>query len=216
MAFDFSPDNRVLQIGVTGGIGTGKTYVCELFAKKGIPVFDADTRAKVIYTADLQLKKQILLEFGSDSYLPSGQFNREWMASQVFGNDSALQKLNYLVHPAVFNEYKAWVKAHYKFPYLVKEAALMFESNSHLMMHKVIAVTAPLALRLNRVLKRDPQRTKEQVLNIIDKQMPEEEKCKRADYVIQNDGIQDLEAQVNALHQKFIELAKGLQNTNIL
>lgn len=211
--FDFTPDDRVLQVGITGGIGTGKTFVCNLFAEMGVPVFDADSRAKLIYTEDLNLKEALLSQFGTEAYHPDGRFNREWMASQVFGNDLALTKLNELVHPAVFNDYKNWVSRHLDAPYLVKEAALMFESKSHLMMHKIIAVTAPLEVRLERILKRDPNRSKEQILSIIQKQLPEDVKCQMADYCILNDGQKDIRIEIAGFHEDFLALSASKNYT---
>ncbi len=211
--YDFTPDDRVLQIGVTGGIGTGKTFVCSLFAAKGIPVFDADSRAKLIYTEDLSLKESILEKFSKQAYKPDGSFDKEWMASQVFGNDDALKQLNDLVHPAVFNDYKSWVKKNLNASYLVKEAALMFESNSHLMMHKIIAVTAPLELRMERIMKRDPNRSREQILTIIHKQLPEDAKCQMADFCIDNNGQTNIKAEIDRLHDIFISLAASKNYT---
>lgn len=198
---------RPLQIGITGGIGSGKSMVCKIFGCLGIPVYDADSRAKSIMTTDGILVEQIKKEFGSLSYDVDGGLNRSFLSSAVFGNAEKLKKLNELVHPRVALDGDQWTAEQIGKKYVVREAALLFESGSYKKMDKIIVVTAPEPLRVKRVLVRDKQRTEEEVLKIIRNQMKEEEKVKKADFVLRNDETELLVPQVINLHQKFLMLS---------
>ena len=195
-----------LQIGVTGGIGSGKSLVCKIFHCLGAPVYDADSHAKELMTTDGILVSQIKKEFGELSYNIDGSLNRSYLSSTVFNNTERLKTLNELVHPRVGADYKQWVDQQGDSPYVVKEAALLFESGAHRTMDKVIVVFANEDLRIHRVLKRDNHRTAVQILAIMKNQMPEEEKMKRADYSISNDETTLLIPQVVDLHQRFISM----------
>lgn len=192
-----------LQIGITGGIGSGKSLVCRIFQQLGVPVYDADSHAKELMTTDGILMSGIKKEFGDLSYHPDGALNRVYLANHVFNNQEQLDKLNSLVHPRVKAHYQQWVEAQTEFRYVLKEAALLFEAGSDSTLDRIIVVFAPEALRTQRVLKRDAHRTVEQVREIIGKQMPEEEKLKRADYIIVNDETRLIIPQVLELHEKF-------------
>ena len=194
-----------LQIGITGGIGSGKSLVCKIFQHLRIPVYDADSHAKALMTTDGILVSQIKKEFGDLAYHPHGELNRPWLASHVFSDESKLEKLNKLVHPRVAVDYESWVERHADEPYVIKEAALLFESGSYRYLSKIVVVTAPERLRQARVLKRDPHRTVEQFREIVEKQLPEEEKMKRADYLIVNDDTTLVLPQVLKLHEAFKE-----------
>jgi dephospho-CoA kinase len=194
----------MLKIGVTGGIGVGKTIVCRMFEVLGIPVYDADTRAKWVMQYDTALKRELQDAFGEEAYTPEGQLNRTYLASIVFNNEERLNLLNGLVHPHVGTDFDKWAAAHANAPYLIKEAALMFESGSWRQLDEVIVVSAPLDIRLKRLLKRDPHRTEADIKAIINKQLSEEEKIARAHHVIYNDDQQLLIPQVLALHQQFL------------
>ncbi len=195
---------KKLQIGVTGGIGSGKSLVCRIFSCLGIPVYDADSRAKALMTTDGILIRQIKEEFGDLSYDDNGNLNRVYIASEVFGNETRLARLNELVHPRVAEDYKRWYeKVKVSVPYVVKEAALLYESGSFKQLDEVIVVFAPEDVRISRVLKRDPHRTSEQVKDIIRRQMDDDTKLKRADHVITNDESLLLIPQVVSLHQRF-------------
>jgi dephospho-CoA kinase len=198
---------RPLQIGITGGIGSGKSMVCKIFGCLGIPVYDADSRAKSIMTTDGILVEQIKKEFGSLSYDADGGLNRNFLSSAVFGNAEKLKKLNELVHPRVALDGDQWTAEQIGKKYVVREAALLFESGSYKKMDKIIVVTAPEPLRVKRVLVRDKQRTEEEVLKIIRNQIKEEEKVKKADFVLRNDETELLVPQVINLHQKFLMLS---------
>jgi dephospho-CoA kinase len=192
-----------LQVGITGGIGSGKSLVCKIFRCLGIPTYDADSRAKYLMTTDTILIEQIKKEFGTLSYNPEGVLNRKYLAETVFSNPIQLEKLNGLVHPRVGNDYTRWAASHTKSPYIIKEAALLFESGSASSLDKIIAVYAPEATRLHRVLKRDAHRTQQGVKEVIQNQMDEEEKKNRADFVILNDESQLIIPQVLHLHKQF-------------
>lgn len=195
--------DRALQIGITGGIGSGKSLVCRIFQSLGISAYDADSHAKELMTTDGILVTEIKKEFGVLSYNPDGSLNRAYLARTVFNDAKRLATLNKLVHPRVGLNYKVWADQKKHHPYILKEAALLFESGASQSLDAVIVVHAETELRISRVLKRDPHRGREQVLAIMDSQMPEEEKLKRADFVIRNDETSLLIPQILALHHKF-------------
>ena len=188
------------QIGITGGIGTGKSLVCRIFQCFGVPVYDADSHAKELMTTDGILISNIKKEFGELSYNTDGSLNRNYLSSRVFNDAEQLKKLNQLVHPRVAIDYKRWVDNKVGAQYILKEAALLFEAGSNQQLDKVIVVTAPETLRIQRVLKRDRHRTEAQVKSIVENQMPEEEKMRRADFIVSNDETVLLIPQVVELH----------------
>ena len=195
----------VLQIGVTGGIGSGKSLVCKIFAQLGTAVYDADHHAKGLMTTDGILVFQIKKEFGDLSYYPDGSLNRTYLAETVFNDEEKLDRLNKLVHPRVADDYERWLNRHLDQAYVLKEAALLFESGSYRTLAKIIVVSAPESLRQKRVLLRDVHRTVGQFKAIVERQMPEEEKLKRADYIIVNDDASLVIPQVLRLHDRFKE-----------
>ncbi|GGG09517.1 dephospho-CoA kinase [Pontibacter amylolyticus] len=194
----------MLRIGITGGIGVGKTIVCRVFQVLGIPVYDADTRAKWVMQYDLALKQELQAAFGQETYTSEGHLDRAYLASVVFNNQERLERLNALVHPHVGLDFERWATANANAPYLIKEAALMFESESWRQMDEIIVVTAPLDVRLKRLLKRDPHRTEPDIKAIISKQLSEEEKIARAQHIVYNDDQQLIIPQVLALHEQFL------------
>lgn len=196
---------EALKVGITGGIGSGKTTVCRVFEQLGIPVYYADSRAKQLMVEDQSLKMGITELFGEKAYLPDGQLHRAHIAQQAFSQPSLLQQLNALVHPAVARDSERWHKKQKDVPYTLKEAALLYESGSHKALDKIIAVTAPEALRIQRVVRRDDS-NEAAVRARMDQQMPETEKAARADFVIYNDGKQLLLPQIQRIHQSLIQL----------
>lgn len=192
-----------LQIGITGGIGSGKSLVCKIFAQLGVPVYDADSHAKALMTTDGILVSLIKKEFGELSYHPDGSLNRTYLGDHVFFSEVNLKKINNLVHPRVSLDYEKWLILHRDKPYVLKEAALLFETGSYRMLDKIIVVSAPESLRLKRVLSRDGHRTVEHFKGIVEKQMQEDEKLKRADYIIVNDETKLVIPQVLFLHAQF-------------
>jgi dephospho-CoA kinase len=193
---------KPLQVGITGGIGSGKTLVCKIFEKLGIPVYDADSRAKMVMTTDGILIEQIKKEFGTLSYNLKGELNREYLSQAVFNQPEKLDKLNALVHPRVAVDYLQWL-SRVQSAYCIKEAALLFEADTYRQLDKVVVVAAPDAIRIERVLKRDPHRTRTDVEAIMRNQMAQDEKIMRADYVIQNDESTLVIPQVLELHKRF-------------
>ena len=190
-----------LKIGITGGIGSGKTTVCKIFSALGIPIYYADDRAKSLMVNDSKLKNALIKTFGAETYLPSGLINRKHLAGIVFNDQLALDKLNAIVHPAVKQDGIAWAKNHSEFPYTLREAALIYESGIDKTLDYIIVVTAPESLRIQRVIQRDDVE-EAAVRARIDKQWPEAEKVKRADFIIHNDGKQSLVKQVLEIHKK--------------
>lgn len=190
----------MLQIGITGGIGSGKSTVCHYFKELGIPVYYADARAKWLMTHDEMLIAKIKSLFGQEAYSGEGQLNRAYIAGIVFNDPQKLKLLNSLIHPAVARDQKAWHDAQKNVPYTLKEAALIYESGSYKALDKVIMVFAPEAVRIERVVKRDSI-SKEAVEARISKQWSEEKKLRLADFIILNEGHQDLKLQVNNIHK---------------
>ena len=201
--------HQPLRIGVTGGIGSGKSIVCKIFAVLGIPIYDADARARAVMVDDKVLVGQIQNQFGEASYRADGSLNREYLSREVFNDPVKLEQLNALVHPRVANDSEVWMQENRDSYYLVKEAALLFEAGSYKQLDKIIVVIAPESLRVQRVLNRDRLRTHEEVIKIIKSQMSEAEKISRADFVIHNDESQLIVPQVVELHERFIAFAKN-------
>jgi dephospho-CoA kinase len=189
-----------LKIGITGGIGSGKTTVCHIFETLGIPIYYADDRAKALMVTDKKVIKSIISLFGTEAYLPDGSLNRQHIAQIAFHNPLILKELNNIVHPSVFRDGERWHKAQKFAPYTLKEAALLFESGSHTALDKIIAVYAPKELRIERVIARSGL-NREEVESRMAKQLSDEEKMARADFVIYNDGTQLLLPQVMTIHK---------------
>lgn len=190
----------MLKVGITGGIGSGKSLIARMFQVLGIPVLNADDAAKYLMQHDEDLMASIRQLFGNEVY-QNGRLNRPFLASVVFADKAKLEQLNGLVHPAVSRYGQAWAKRQSS-PYVLKEAAIFFESGSYKEMDKMIGVYAPYELRLQRAMQRD-HATAETVKQRMAQQMDETEKMKRCDYVITNDGSVSIIEQVLQLHQIF-------------
>lgn len=194
----------MLKIGITGNIGSGKTTISKLFELIGIPVFYADEAAKTLMVTDDILIAGVKQAFGDEAYFADGALNRKYIAGIVFNDGVQLTKLNALVHPAVFRAFDAWVATMADdVPYVLKEAAVLFESSSYKFCDKTIMVTAPLDMRIKRVTKRDSI-TREEVLKREARQFNEEKKIQLADYVITNNETELVIPQVLKLHEEFI------------
>lgn len=189
--------------GITGGIGAGKTIITRIFQVLGAPVYDADSRARRLMNNDPEITQEVSRLFGEESY-KEGLLDRAFIAAIVFKEASMLEQLNRIVHPRVARDFELWSREQ-RSPYLLKEAALIFETNGQQGMDMVIVVTAPEELRIERVMKRDLQRSKEEVLGIINKQMSESEKVSLADRVILNDDAHLVIPQVLAIHNELIQ-----------
>jgi len=195
----------MLKVGITGGIGSGKTTVCRIFEVLGIPVFYADDAAKSIMHSDARLREDIIQGFGKDSYTVNGDLDRKYIAAIVFSNKEQLVKLNALIHPAVFRAFKSWVGEQKDVPYVLKEAALLFESDAYKMCDQSILVKSPEALKFERIMVRD-QITLEEVRLRMDRQFSDEKKEKMADHLITNNEQLLLIPQILALHKHFIQM----------
>ena len=193
----------MLKIGLTGNIGSGKTTVSKIFEVLGVPVFYADDAAKSVMVNDQQLISELKAEFGPESYFEDGTLNRKHISSIVFNDEEALAKLNAIVHPATFRAFDNWVASVKDAPYVVKEAALMFESDSYKYCDHTIMVQAPLEMRIQRVMQRDGL-SREEIEKREANQIPQEKKAKLADYIIKNDDSELLIPQVLRLHQTFL------------
>jgi dephospho-CoA kinase len=195
--------NSPLRVGLTGGIGTGKSTVALIFQLLAVPVYDADAMAKKLMEEDEDLISAIKEEFGNETYM-GGKLNRQLLAERVFNNEPLLAKLNAIVHPAVAEHFTNWT-TEYSSGYILKEAALLFETGSYHDLDYVILVQSPLDLRIKRIKNRDPQRSEEQILSIIERQMPFAEAMELADFVINNDEAHLLIPQVLQLQNKLIK-----------
>jgi len=191
------------KIGITGGIGSGKTTVCHLFELLGIPIYYADDRAKWLMCHHPDLVLQLKQTFGESIYLPDGALNRTYLANLVFANPWQLQQLNQLVHPVVFEDAETWHYQQRNVPYTLKEAALLFESGSFRNLDRLITVYAPLSLRIQRVIQRDLV-SQERVIERVKQQMPDAQKMELADFIITNNGHAPLIPQVLAIHKSLI------------
>lgn len=194
----------MLKIGITGGIGSGKTTVAKVFEVMGTPVYYADEAARHLMNTNEELKVQIKATFGDESYT-DGKLNRKYIADIVFNNPEKLTLLNTLTHPATLADAASWMSQQ-SAPYTLKEAALLFESGSNKDLDYVIGVHSPLELRLQRVMNRDNVAEAE-VLKRMSRQMDEEEKMKRCDFIIFNDESRSVIPQVLELDRKFREMA---------
>lgn len=194
----------MLKVGVTGGIGSGKTRVCQVFETLGIPVLYADSLAKKLMETDPELMAGIVRLFGNEAYL-NQKLNNKFIGSIVFADKEKLAQLNALTHPAVIQYGEKWLQQQQSV-YAVKEAALFFESGSHQNIDFMIGVAAPLELRIERTMRRDGI-SREAVLERISRQMDQETKMSRCDAVIQNDDRHSLIEQVYALHLSLLDKA---------
>jgi len=193
----------MLRVGITGGIGSGKTTVCEIFHLLGIPIFYADQQAKRLYSENSELKNQLIEHFGVETYLSPLEINLPFFKT-LLASPEKREILNSLVHPFVFKQFDDWVNQQ-KSAYIIKEAAILFESGAHKTVHKTIAVIASENVRIERVKQRDPHRSLEEIQRIIQSQLSNEELQNRADYLIFNDGSQSLIEQVRNLHQILLD-----------
>jgi len=196
----------MLKIGLTGNIGSGKTTVAQVFELLGIPVFYADDEAKKVMVTDQMLIEGIKQTFGTQAYFNDGSLNRKYISGIVFNNKAELEKLNALVHPAVFRAFDSFDQLHKDAPYVIREAAILFESGSYKMCDRAIMITAPLETRIARVMERDGI-SRADVESREARQLSQDEKLKLANDVIINDGKQLVIPQVIALHELYLSLA---------
>lgn len=196
----------MLKVGVTGGIGSGKSVVCQVFKTLGIPVFNADDAARHLMENDTTLVQQIQWLLGDDVY-DNGRLNREKVSAIIFEQPDKLQKLNEIVHPATISYATAWMNEQVT-AYVIKEAAIFFESGSFKEIDVMIGVYAPKELRIQRSMDRSGI-SRDKVLSIMARQMDEDEKMKRCDHVIINDDVTPVLPQVLKLHTLLLEQGKS-------
>ena len=195
----------MIKVGLTGGIGSGKTLVSEVFIRLGIPVFNADNEAKAILNKDTEVISQIKKEFGENIYSAEG-VDRQKLAEIVFNNPQALSKLNAIIHPRVHQYFYEWLKRQ-DAKYVIEEAAILFESNAYKELDITINVHADELVRINRVVKRD-NTTEEAVKSRMKNQMSDGERIKLADYTIYNNGDKMLLPQILEIHQNILNKMK--------
>jgi dephospho-CoA kinase len=188
-------------VGITGGIGSGKTTACKIFEQLNVPVYYADIRAKQLMLHNEQLRSKMIQAFGEKAY-SNGNLNREYLAKVVFSSKEKLSVLNGLVHPAVRADFDAWLEEHESAKYVLKEAAILFESGAYHNVDVTVLVIAPKEVLIDRVTQRDGS-TREEVVKRMNNQWTQERKVKLADHVINNDGTELLIPQVLELHRKF-------------
>ena len=195
----------MMVVGLTGGIGSGKTTVAKEFQKLGIPLYIADIEAKKLMQGSKIIKRKLIQLFGEEAYL-EGQLNRSFLASRIFGDDALLSKMNAIVHPKVKSHFERWLKKQ-NAPYIIKEAAIIFENDLQAQYDYIILVTADIDERIKRLKRRDNS-SEEQIKAIMSKQMDDASKIKLSDYVIENNTLEALPEQVLKIHAQLLEKAQ--------
>ena len=196
----------LLKVGITGGIGSGKSTVAGILSSMRMAVYNSDARARWIQENDPRLIDEILKIFGPEAYLPGGKLNAKYIGGIVFGDPQALQKLNRTVHPALGQDFERWAAEHERnndTPYLVQEAAILIESGLYTAMDRIVVVVAPEEVRIARVVARDGSQP-EEVQRRMRVQMSDAQKLEYADYVLVADDRQMLTPQVVALHEELL------------
>lgn len=193
-----------MTVGLTGGIGSGKTTVSAYFRKLGVPVYDSDSRARQLMEQDRGLRRSIIELLGPRAYT-GGALNRTYIASRVFEDKPLLEKLNSLVHPAVRKDFRAWAASQHA-PYILQEAAVLFENGAYRDFDRMILVTAPREARIQRVMKRDAT-SRESVIARMKNQWETSRKIPLADYVIENDDLENTRLQVGRIHRELLHLS---------
>lgn len=189
-------------IGLTGGIGSGKTTVAKAFEALGIPVYIADEEAKKLMHRSKVIKRKLIALFGENAYV-DGKLNRPFLAKIIFNDKAILQKMNAIVHPKVKRHFEKWVAKH-NAPYVIKEVAILFENGGHKQMDFVITVKAPISLRIERLLNRD-NTSKEKIESIMKNQWPDDKKIALSDFVISNEDFEKTEHQVQEIHRQILK-----------
>ena len=189
-------------VGLTGGIGSGKTTVAHMFKALGVPVFNSDDEAKVLMNSSVIIKQEIIELLGENSY-KDDTLNKPYIASQIFNTKAVLKQINAIVHPKVAAAFDTWVSKQ-NAPYVVKEVAILFETRTDSLVDFIITVIAPLETRIQRVMERD-QKSREAVELIIDNQLSDSEKIKKSHYVIENNNRLITEKKVLEIHTKILD-----------
>ncbi|OBQ56544.1 dephospho-CoA kinase [Tamlana sp. s12] len=193
------------KVGLTGGIGSGKTTVAKMFQELGVPIYIADDEAKKLMNESSVLRQELTQLFGENAYLNDG-LNRPYIANIIFNDKTYLQKMNSIVHPRVAEHFKKWVLEQ-KSPYVIKEVAILFENGGHKACDLVISVTAPKNIKIERLLERDDT-TVEKIENIMKNQWSDEEKIKLSDFVVFNTVLEETYTQVLKIHEEILRNLK--------
>ena len=200
----------MMLVGLTGGIGSGKSTVASFFRELGIPVYTADDEAKKLMTTSKRVKAKLIKEFGEQTFVDE-QLNRGYIASIVFKDAEKLAILNNIVHPEVAKHFKKWASKQ-NAPYVIQENAILFESNAASRFDTIITVTAPIDLRFERVLKRDDTTIK-QIQSRMNNQLSDDERLQRSDFVIENIDLDTTKQQVLDIHNQLLERVKKFKNS---
>ena len=190
----------MIKVAVCGGLGSGKSTVCQMFAERGVAIYDSDSRAKALMTESAELREALVTEFGAECY-EGGVLNRPYLAAKVFGSEEQLAKLNSIVHPAVKADFLRWAEEQ-EGDYCILETAILFESGFDAVVDCSVAVLSPMPLRVERAMQRDGA-TKEQIEARINAQMSDDELMRRADFAIVNIRLEDVEKDVAELAYRF-------------
>jgi dephospho-CoA kinase len=192
-----------MKVGLTGGIGSGKSTICGIFEWLGVPIYNADLQTKSLYLSNQLLKSELTDTFGEKMYSPNGEINKNEFKS-ILSDKTLGKRLNELVHPYVFANFENWVSKQ-THPYVIKEAAILFESGADATVDTVISVIAPFEVKLKRIKQRDSQRSEAEILNIMNLQLSDEELMKRSDYIVYNDSSESVIKQVLALNIELLQ-----------
>ncbi len=198
----------MIKVGITGGIGSGKSIIARFFNLLDIPVYDSDKRAKNLINSDIEIRAKLINEFGESIYKKNGALNRQKLSKLIFENKNHLNKVNAIVHPVVRKDFFEWGKKYQHLPYILQEAAILFESGAHQLLDAVITVYAPEQQRIKRISQRD-QTSVEQIKKRINNQMDEEKKKKLADFIIFNDEKHAVIPQIIEIDAKIKKLNKN-------
>lgn len=197
-----------LRLGITGGIGSGKTTVCRVFKVLGIPSFMADQEAKELMNNNHLIREKLNLIAGKDMYL-RGVLDRQELARLIFNNSELLNNVNDIVHPFVFLEFEKWA-AEAKTPYVIMEAAILFESNAHMLVDRIVSVSAPIEERIARVMGRSDL-TRSQVLERVNSQLDDDERNQKSSYVINNSDTDIIIPEILRIHEDMLRLAAKIK-----
>jgi len=193
----------MIKVGLTGGIGSGKSLISKVFNALMIPVYDSDLETKSLYRTDEFLKNELIRNFGNEVYLADGSINRKYLGNLVFQDKNKLNELNNLVHPRVKLHFEKWLQNYTHCFYVIKETAILFESGAYKQVDKSIVVTAPDEIRISRVMERDSI-SRSSVIERMNNQLPQQELIEKADFIIVNDGKIAILPQVYSIHNKLI------------
>lgn len=191
-------------VGITGGIGSGKTTVAKMFTALEIPVYNSDIEAKALMNRSKVIRNKLIKLFGDDAYIEN-KLNRPYIADIIFNDTEYLEKMNAIVHPKVGKHFERWLQKNFNAPYVIKESALLFETDAYKKCNYIILVTAPIEERIKRVIERD-QTTERKVQAIIDNQSKDSENLSKADFVINNFSLQNTQNQVLDIHEKLLKI----------